>query len=121
MKKLNNKGFSLIELLGSLALLGLILCLGLYSARGTLSTSLTTLDNVSDNEIKNAAELYVLENSKAWIHDEEEYACVNISILVDEGYLKNSEISSYKGMMVKIIRDSKTKVITNRIIVDDCE
>jgi len=121
MKKLNNNGFSLIELLGSLALLGLILCIGLYSARGTLSTSLTTLDNVSENEIKNTAEVYVIENSVSWINDGEEWTCISVDGLVDKGYFEDRDVEFYRNKKVKIIRDSKSKVITNKIIVDDCE
>ena len=121
MKELNNKGFSLIELLGSLALLGLILCIGLYSARGTLSTSLTTLDNISENEIKNAAEIYVIENPVSWVHDGDEWSCITTLNLVDKGYFGDSEVTSYKDKKIKIIRDSSSKVITSVVIVDSCE
>ena len=59
---MNNKGFTLVELLGCLVLLGFVLGIGLYSARGTLSTTLTTLDQVSENEIYDSAEIYLMEN-----------------------------------------------------------
>lgn len=121
MKELNNKGFSLIELLGSLALLGLILCIGLYSARGTLSTSLTTLDNISENEIKNTSEIYVIENPTTWIHDVDEWTCITTLDLVDKGYLDEDDIISYKDKEIKIVRDSNSKVITSVSIVDSCE
>ena len=39
---MNRKGFSLVELLGCLAIMGIILCIGLYSAKGTLATSVST-------------------------------------------------------------------------------
>ena len=121
MKKLNNRGFSLIELLGSFALLALILCIGLYSARGTLSTSLTTLDNISENEIKDTAEIYVIENPVSWINDGNEWTCITTFDLVDKGYFDDSEVTSYKDKKIKIVRDSSSKVITNISIVDSCE
>ena len=121
MKKLNNRGFSLIELLGSLALLALILCIGLYSARGTLSTSLITLDSVSENEIKNAAELYVIENPVSWINDGNEWTCIKTFDLVDKGYFDDNEVTSYKDKKIKLVRDSISKVITSVLIVDSCE
>jgi len=121
MKVLNNRGFSLIELLGSFAVLALILCIGLYSARGTLSTSLTTIDNISENEIKSTAEIYVIEHPVTWIYEVDEWTCITTSNLVDKGYFDDSEVSSYKEKEIKIIRDSRSKVITNVLIVDSCE
>ena len=118
---MNNKGFGLIELLGSLVILGLILGIGLYSARGTLSTTLTTLDQVSENEIYDMAEIYVMENGVTWINSNDEYTCIDIDWLVDMGYFDENEVSSYKDNFVKVVRDSNTKVINNRLLVDVCE
>ena len=121
MRDLNNRGFSLIELLGSLALLALILCIGIYRAGDTLSTSLTILDNISENEIKNSAEIYVIENPVSWIHDNGEWTCITTLDLVDKGYLDEDDIISYKDKEIKIVRDSSSKVITSVLIVDSCE
>lgn len=121
MKLLNNRGFSLIELLGSLALLALILCIGLYNARGTLSTSLTMLKDVSENEIKNTAEIYIIENPVSWINDGEEWTCLTTLDLADKGYFEYDEVTSYKDKSIKIIRDSISKVINSVSIVDSCE
>ena len=121
MRKLNNKGFSLIELLGSLALLALILCIGLYNARGTLSTSLSTLNYVSENEIKNTAEIYIIENPVTWINDGLEWTCISTLDLVDKGYFESSDVFSYEDKKIKIIRNNITKVVTEVMIVDNCE
>ena len=118
---MNNKGFSLIELLGSLVLLGLILCIGLYSARGTLATSLSTLIGVSENEIYDTAEMYVLGNPVTWIKDTEEYTCLTVTDLVDAGYFEENEVLSYKDNKIKIVRDEHTKVVNNIKLVDICE
>lgn len=117
---MNRKGFTLVELLGSLAILGLILGIGLYSVRGTLSSSLTTLNSVSENELYDTAEIYVMENSISWINDFEEYTCVTIDELVDKGYFEQDEIEDYKDKLIKIVRDSNTKVVNNRKLVDYC-
>ena len=117
---MNRKGFSLIELLGCLAIMGIILCIGLYSAKGTLATTLSTLDDISDNEIYNAAKTYILENKITWINDEIEHTCITISALVDSGYFKENEVIAYKDKSVKIIREPITKVITNTTIVEEC-
>ena len=118
---MNNKGFSLIELLGSLVILGVILGIGLYSARGTLSTSLTIFDQVSENEIYDAAEIYLLENGGRWTNNGEEYTCVSVSSLVDMGYFEYDEVTNYRDKYVRVVRDSITRVISNRELVDFCE
>ena len=118
---MNNKGFSLIELLGSLAVLGLILCIGLYSAKGTLSTTLSTLIDVSENEIYDATEMYILENSVTWINQVGEYTCLNVTDLVDAGYFEENEVISYKDRKIKVIRDEHTKVVNSIKLVDVCE
>ena len=118
---MNNKGFTLVELLGSLVMLGLILGIGLYSARGTLSTTMTTLNNVSMNELYDTAEIYVIENNNTWFNNLEEYTCVMVDELVDKGYFDEDDVSSYKGKFIRIVRDNVTKTISSRKLVDVCE
>ena len=118
---MNNKGFSLIELLGCLMILGIILGIGLYSARGTLGMMNDSMKQVSVNEIYDASSLYVIENSTKWINDGEEYACFNVLEHVDYGYFDYEEVERYKDKLIKIIRDSNTKVIDNISLVDGCE
>lgn len=118
---MNNKGFSLIELLGSLIILGVILGIGLYTARGTLATTVSILNNVSENEIYDASKLYVVENSVEWIDNVEEYACLTVLELVDAGYFDNNEVDFYKNNKIKLIRDKNTKVINDIKLVDICE
>ncbi len=115
---MNKKGFTLVELLGCLAILATILCIGLYSARGTLATSLSTIDNITEKEITNIAKDYITENNTNWINNKEEYTCIKISDLISSGYLKDT--TNYKNKLVKIVRDAKTKVIINSTIVEEC-
>ncbi len=118
---MNRKGFSLIELLGCLVLLASILCIGLYSARGTLATTMSTLTGVSERQIKDAAEMYVLENGSSWINDGEEYTCITVLELVDDGHFDEDEVLSYKSKLIKLVREPKTKVIKSVDLVDVCE
>lgn len=118
---MNSKGFTLIELLGSLILLGVILGIGLYSIRGTFSTTFTTLNQVSENEIYDTAEFYLMENGGRWIDDGYEYACVSVDSLVDMGYFDYDEVINYKSKFVRVVRDSITKVVNDRELVDNCE
>lgn len=117
---MNRKGFSLVELLGCLAIMGIILYIGIYSAKGTLATSISTLNDISDNEIYSAAKTYILENKITWVNDGVEHTCLTVSDLVDSGCFKENEVITYKDKSVKIIRDPITKVITNTTIVEEC-
>lgn len=118
---MNNKGFSLIELLGCLVLLAVILGIGLYSAKGTLSTTLTTLDSVSENEVYSVTEAYIMENQISWINNGEEYTCLTTNNLVDDGYFESKEVELYKTKKIKVVRDSVTKVISSIKLVEVCE
>jgi len=119
---MDKKGFTLVELLACLALLGVVLGIGLYVTRDTLSTSLSTLTDVSKNQVYNAAKLYVLENSTNWVNiNGEEYTCVTLEELVDSGYFEDDEVSTYEDVFVKLIREPKTKVINGVSLVDVCE
>ena len=118
---MNNKGFTLIELLACLALLGVILGIGLYVTRDTLSTSLSTLIDVSEKQIYDAAYSYVLENDVIWTNvNGEEYTCLTPKNLVDDGYFDNDEVTIYKNNMIKVVRESKTKDINKIKLVDEC-
>ena len=119
---MNRKGFTLVELLACLVLLGVILGIGLYVTKDTLSTSLSTLNDVSTSQIYSAAKLYVIENSTSWINvDDEEYTCLTVNELVDDGYFEESEVSTYQDNIIKVIREPKTKVINSVKLVDVCE
>lgn len=120
-KSLNNKGFTLFELLISLVLLGVILGVGFYLARGTLATTMDTINSVSEREVLDAAEMYVLENSVSWNNDGNDYVCLSVLELVDMGYFDSDEVSLYKDKEIRLVRNSISKVIDTINLVDVCE
>ena len=115
MKK---NGFTLVELLVSLAVLGIVLAIGIYSTKGTLATSLTGFRNVSDNEIFTAARNYVIGEN---ISLENGYTCVYVKDLVDYGYIENIESTQVLDRLVKVSRSNITKTIDKINYVDTCE
>ena len=118
---MNNKGFTLIELLGCFVLVAIVFGVGIYFTSGTLSTALTTVDMVSENEIYSASKTYVLENNTRWkIENDLEYACVSIFDLVESGYFESEEVSEYVSDFAKVFRNNNTKVIDNVKIVKEC-
>lgn len=118
---LNRKGFTLFELLASLIVLGVILGVGFYLARGTLATTVDAINGVGEREVYDAAELYVLENNVSWINDGDEYTCLMVDQLVDMGYFDNGEVSDYQDRKIKVVRNSVSKVISDIKFVDVCE
>ena len=115
----NNKGFTLVEMLACVGLLGLVLGFSLLVNKGTLSTSMTQIDTISDNEIYDAAELYVIEKNVTWIDNS--YTCILVRELSDYGYFTEQEVKDIKNKLVKVTRDSKTLVVDKVQFVDICE
>lgn len=113
----NRNGFTLVELLGCIALLGIILGIGLYTTRDTFSSTLTQLRNVSDSEVFASARTYGLENSK--IFDETNTACITVMDLIDLGYLDNTTDEEIINKKVMLIRNDNY-VITSVNYTDNC-
>ena len=118
---MNNKGFTLIELLGCFVLVAIVFGVGIYFTSGTLSTTLTTIDMVSENEIREASKSYILENHVNWnLDDDLEYVCISISDLVESGYFKSEEVTDYIDNFTKVFRNGSTKVVSEVMIVKEC-
>lgn len=119
---MNRKGFTLIEMLGCMVLLGIVLGIGLYLTKDTLSTSLSMINDVSINQIRDASELYVKEYKTSWVNnDKEESACISVLELVDAGYFSSKEVSKYLNDYVMITREPRSRVIDSVQIMDKCE
>ena len=115
MKK---NGFTIIELIGCLALLGIILLLGIHAYRGQTATALSRLRVVSKNEVFAAAEIYVMENNVSFTRSG--HTCVRVRDLIDYGYLKDTNDEEVRNKSVKISRNNLTKVIDDVKYVDKC-
>ena len=63
MIQLNKKGFTLVELLVCLVVIGIVCGIGFGLVRGTWSKPMDTIDKISQNEIYDAAKTYVLESN----------------------------------------------------------
>ena len=115
MKK---NGFTLIEFLASLAMLGIVLVIGLFASRNMLTTSLAGFRAVSDTEVFKAAKTYV--NEKNISFNDKGYTCVSVRDLIDYGYLIDMNDDKVKNMHVKLKKNSLTKVISKAWYVDNC-
>ena len=116
---MNNKGFTLVELLLCLAMFGIILVIGLCASRDMLKTSLVSLRPVGDDEVFRAATSYVNENKD--VFNGKLYTCVTVKDLVDFGYLDDTNDYELKTKIVKLKRNNVTKRIYNVEYVNDCD
>ena len=93
MKKNNNKGFTLVELIATIVILSIILSIGAYSIIKIINSSSEKEYKLLVENIKDAAELYYQECKYGGIDDTESYECdkladgVTLGKLVEFGYL----------------------------------
>ena len=99
--KLNRKGYTLIELLAVILIIGLILGFSTYGIINAFNTSKNKSLTISINSIKEAAETYATEkndDSSYWLDitdKENKYFCITIEELMNKGLLdKKANIKS---------------------------
>lgn len=81
------KGFTLVELLAVLIILGVILGITYYSVNSILNSSSESLSETQKKELEKSAELYYLEEGM-----QSNVTCVTISYLLSNGYVEHSKI-----------------------------
>lgn len=136
MKKRKKEGFTLVELLATIAILAIVASFTIYVAVNLINNSKEKGYTVTINEIENTASNYLMENADRlfYISDIDnnnvEYQCITVENLIDYGYFKNDVINSEikknqtvsKDDYIYVERDKKTKVITrSKYILDDEE
>ena len=136
--KLNRKGYTLIELLAVILIIGLILGFSTYGIINAFNTSKNKSLTISINSIKEAAETYATEkndDSSYWLditdkditdkdttYKENKYFCITIEELMNKGLLdkkaniksKDFDIHSYvlvKKNKVTMV-NSKAEILT---------
>ena len=126
--KLNRKGYTLIELLAVILIIGLILGFSTYGIINAFNTSKNKSLTISINSIKESAETYATEkndDSSYWLDitdKENKYFCITIEELMNKGLLdkkaniksKDFDIHSYvlvKKNKVTMV-NSKAEILT---------
>ena len=133
--KLNRKGYTLIELLAVILIIGLILGFSTYGIINAFNTSKNKSLTISINSIKEAAETYATEkndDSSYWLDitdKENKYFCITIEELMNKGLLdkkaniesKDFDIHSYvlvKKNKVTMV-NSKAEILTKDKVNSD--
>ena len=126
--KLNRKGYTLIELLAVILIIGLVLGFSTYGIINAFNTSKNKSLTISINSIKESAETYATEkndDSSYWLditYKENKYFCITIEELMNKGLLdkkaniksKDFDIHSYvlvKKNKVTMV-NSKAEILT---------
>ena len=129
MNKKKN-GFTLVELLATIIILGIILSVIGYITLNVINKSKDNTYKVTINEIESNANNYLIENNNRlfFVADKDfkkEYQCVTVENLVDYGYLdKNivkSDVAKNKKVelddYIYVERDINTKTVNKSIYV----
>ena len=109
------KGFTLIEILAVVTLMGLIFILVIPKIANSLKNKKLDIDKTTSNMIISAAKLYVSNNKDNFDQDNENTYCLSINQLVKKQYLGNEvknvtdNINITNTMSVKITYDNGFK------------
>ena len=131
--KLNKKGYTLIELLAVILIIGLILVLSTYGIIKSIKSSKGKAATLSEKSIKEAAETYATEkndDSSYWLDitdKENKYFCITIEELMNKGLLdKKAESTKFKKSDFVLVKknkvtnvNSKAEILTNDNNNDD--
>ena len=134
MKSRNNKGFTLVELLATLAILSIVITIVITVALNIVNSSKDNSYKVTINNIENEAGNYVVENSERlqWndYSDNIQYQCITVKNLIDKGFFngdvldshvsKNQKVKSNDYILLLRNKDNKT-VNTSRLLYGNNE
>ncbi len=84
----NKRGFTLVELLAVIAILGIIMTISVIAVTGTIDRSTSNAHETLNSEIYEAAKRCVVENI-----DNYNSICTSSGSLVNNGYLQNVDES----------------------------
>ena len=131
--KLNKKGYTLIELLAVILIIGLVLGFSTYGIIKAIKSSKEKVTTLSEKSIKEAAETYATEkndDSSYWLDitdKENKYFCTTIEELMNKGLLdKKAESAKFKKSDFVLVKknkvtnvNSKAEILTNDNNNDD--
>ena len=121
---MNKKGFTLIELMGVIIIIGLLIILAIPSITNLLNDEEENISSAMEKVLLQAGELYTQDNSGIYPKTEGNVYCVTLKELVDEEYLGSpikDPISSNEIDQNKYIKTSIQNGTYNYEITDTCE
>ena len=125
MRRLNNRGFTLVELLAIIVITALVLGIGTYSVVKLVKNSKKGALTISVNSIKESASIYSDEDSNRWLEpygDDYSYFCVTIEELINKGIIKKDATlpeDVQKTNYVSVKKNKVTLVKSEAVILND--
>lgn len=125
--KIKNKGFSLVELLVAIAIIGLISGVAGYFIITTINNSKEKSNKIAINNMKTSANTYIKEyyDEVVWKvngTNNLNESCISIQTLVSKGYLsKNVLEESETQKSIILTKDDNNTIIKETIIDTDCD
>ena len=122
---MNNKGFTLVEFLVTLLIVGIIFTVSNYVITNTFSMTNENALEITINNIKSSSKDYIYEfiDNSDWIdnYDNTEYVCISIGNLIEKGYFNDSILNERikKEYLVKVIRNKINHNIIDSIYRED--
>ena len=109
MKKLNNKGFTLVELLATIAIMALIATMTTVNVANIFKDKNKIATDNKNSMIENAACVYVeLKGNETLKKDCKKFGCkINTNILIKKGLLKESEVDNYRDINIYYEQNEK--------------
>ncbi len=118
---LNKKGYTLIELLAAILIIGLILGFSTYGIIKAIKSSKEKVTTLSEKSIKEAAETYATEkndDSSYWLDitdKENKYFCITIEELMNKGLLdKKAESTKFKKSDFVLVKKNKVTNVNSK-------
>ena len=113
---MNNKGFTMFELLSVITIIAILFAVSYSYIRGTAAITTNEIERISERSVFSAATNYAIETNAKY--NSEGYTCIKLQELIDYGYLKDTKDGD---RLIKITRNPQTMVIEKVAYVDTCE
>lgn len=107
--RLNNKGFSLIEILSVILILSIIFAIAIPNTTYSIKKGENKISSINDEVILSSANLYVEEFQVElnWYMDNNlRTTCFSTYKLEEKGYLTNDNLKRYSDKYIKVVQNN---------------
>ena len=124
--KFKKNGFTLVEILGVIVILGILLILAFPSIIKQVKTTTSDIDKATKDLITSSAVLYIRENRNDYPITKNNVYCIAIQILIDSGELVEDLIDAKTGKkidttkVVKINVENETNIVYTIVNYNQC-